>query len=176
MIKRWLAIFVLLVVTTASEPAGFYYTPILMERADLETAVRLFVTPKPVANPGKLCLYKNWVFLVENYKGVHLIDNSDPVNPVRKGFLTVPGCMEVAVHNDVFYVNSAVDLVGIKIDLDAMTATELSRLKGVLPALSNPKGLIPKSVLTKCIDGTYEIVGWIPKSTNKPANYDYFYE
>lgn len=175
MVKKWFVLFVLLVVATASEPAYFYYSPILMERADLETSVELYSTPKPITNPGKLCLYKNWVLLVENYKGVHLIDNSDPVNPVRKAFLTVPGCMEVAVRNDVFYVNNAVDLVGVKVDFNALTATQLSRLTGVLPELVNPSGYIPEEVLEGCNDGRYVIVGWIPVSTTSPYN-QYYYE
>jgi hypothetical protein len=175
MMKKWLAILVLMVVTTASEPAYFYYSPILMERADLETSVSLNSTPKPISDPGKLCLYRNWVLLVENYKGVHLIDNSDPANPVRKAFLTVPGCMEVAVHNDVCYVNNAVDLVGVKVDFEALTATPLSRLTGVLPALVNPRGYIPEVVLEACNDGTYVIVGWISVSSTTPYN-QYYYE
>lgn len=176
MVKKWLVILVLLVVTTASQTTYVYYTPILMERADLEASIQLFNTPKPIANPGKLCLYKNWVLLVENHKGVHLIDNSDPANPVRKAFLTVPGCMEVAVHNDVFYVNNAVDLVGVKVDLLALTATELTRMRGVLPNLVNPSGYVPYFAIEKCMDDRYEIVGWKQVSTSRPNNYYYYYE
>lgn len=175
MVKKWFVLVVLLVVATASEPAYFYYSPILMERADLETSVKMYSTPKPITEPGKLCLYKNWVLLVENYKGVHLIDNSDPANPVRKAFLTVPGCTEVAVHNDVFYVNNAVDLVGVKVDFNALTATELSRITDVLPELVNPRGYIPIEVYKACNDGSYVIVGWIPVSTTAPYN-QYYYE
>lgn len=175
MVKKWFVLIVLLVVATASEPVYFYYSPILMERADLETSVEMYNTPKPIAEPGKMCLYKNWVLLVENHKGVHLIDNSDPANPVRKAFLTVPGCVEVAVHNDVFYVNNAVDLVGVKVDFQALTATVLTRLRGVLPHLVNPEGYVPRFVIDKCNDDRYEIVGWIKVSTTSPFN-DYYYE
>lgn len=170
-----MVLFVLLVVSTASDYTYFYYSPILMERADLEASIHLYATPKPITAPGKLCLYRNWVLLVETYKGVHLIDNSDPITPVNKGFLTVPGCMEVAVRNDVFYVNNAVDLVGVRVDFATLTAVELSRQNEVLPALTNPEGYVPNYVLAKCADGTLEIVGWIKVNGTRQSN-PFYYE
>jgi len=161
MAKKWLVLFVLLIVSTASDTVYTYYSPILMERADFETAIQLHHTPKPITNPGTLCLYRNWVLLVEQYKGVHLIDNSDPANPVNKGFLTIPGCTDVAVRNDVFYVNSAVDLVGVNVDFTALTATELSRQKGILPNLATPNGYVPEYIMEKCTSGEYVLVGWV---------------
>jgi len=175
MVKKWMVLLVLLVVSTASDYVSTYYTPILMERADLESSIQLYDSPKLITNPGTLCLYQNWVLLVENYKGVHLIDNSDPANPVNKGFLTIPGCMNVTVRNDVFYVNSAVDLVGIRVDLNALTAVELSRQEEVLPVLVSPDGHVPYSVLDKCTSDGYEVVGWIRVNATRPVN-TYYYE
>lgn len=170
-----MVLFVLLVVSTASDSTYFYYSPIFMERVDLETSIQLYDSPKPISKPGKLCLYRNWVLLVETYKGVHLIDNSDPINPVSKGFLTVPGCMEVAVRNDVFYVNNAVDLVGVNVDFTAMTAVELSRQTDVLPILTNPEGYVSEYVMNKCSDGSLEVVGWIKVNGTGLVN-PFFYD
>ena len=96
------------------------YYPILMNRSDLLVSVQLTKSAMPLTKPGKIYLYKNWIFLVENYKGIHLIDNSNPANPLRENFLKVPGCQDVAVHNGILYVDNSVDLVAVRLDLVQM--------------------------------------------------------
>ncbi len=174
MVKKWLVFVLLLVVSTASDTSYFYYTPLLMERAEFETSIQLNAMAKPISQPGKLCLYKNWVLLVENYKGIHLIDNSDPANPVNKGFLTIPGCLEVAVRNDVFYVNSSVDLVGVKVDFAALTAIEMTRQRGILPFPATPDGYIPEYIMEKCASGEYVLVGWLRVNGSGLINTPYY--
>jgi len=123
----------------------------------------LSTTPKIIANPGKIYLYQNWIFLVEKYKGLHLIDNTDPANPVRKAFLTVPGCMDVAVGNGILYVDNAVDLVAVKLDLTQGTAQEVSRRRNTLPEIVSPAGFIPSSYSRMNRPANTEIIGWLTK-------------
>ena len=98
--------------------------------------------------------------LVEKYKGVHLIDNSDPSNPVRKGFLRVPGCQNVAVGNGTLYVDNAVDLVGVRIDFATLKGQVVARKKRVLPEIESPEGYLPWKYSRNNRQRDTEIVGW----------------
>jgi len=137
------------------------YTAILMNRSVLEESVKLAGSPKIIANPGKIYLYKNWIFLVERYKGIHLIDNTDPVNPVIRDFLMVPGCMDVAVGNGILYVDNSVDLVGVSVDFSRMKSLEVCRKKKILPEINSPYGYIPSTFSRRNRPPNTEIVGWI---------------
>ncbi|MEO6131042.1 MAG: hypothetical protein ABIQ02_04290, partial [Saprospiraceae bacterium] len=65
--------------------------------------------------PGKIFYYKGYLLINEMHKGIHVIDNANPSSPVNIGFIDVPGSLDMAVHNDVLYVDSYLDLVGIDI-------------------------------------------------------------
>lgn len=62
-----------------------------------------FQNPKSISNAGKLLVYKNWIFLVEKKEGVHIIDNSNPSNPQKIGFLTLPVAEDIHLKNNVLY-------------------------------------------------------------------------
>jgi len=132
-----------------------------MFRSELESSVRVTDTVMTIREPGRIYLYQNWLMLVEKYKGVHLIDNSDPANPVRKGFLRVPGCQNVAVGNGTLYVDNAVDLVGVKIDFATMKSRVVVRKKLALPEIESPDGYIPSKYTRSNRQRNTEIIGWI---------------
>ena len=137
------------------------YYPILMKRSDLEVSVKLTNTAMLFTHPGKIYLYQNWIFLIEKYKGIHLIDNSNPSNPIKKAFLKVPGCMDVAVRNNILYVDNAVDLVAVRLDFVQMTATVVSRKAWALPEIESPDGYIPEEYMRSNRPDATEIVGWM---------------
>lgn len=147
------------------------YTPILMDRSELESSISMAEEAKVITNPGKICLYRQWVLLVENYKGIHLIDNTDPTNPVRRDFIRIPGCRDVAVGNGILYVDNAVDLVGIYVDFNALTAKEVSRKVRVLPEIASPDGYIPYSYSRRNRPDNTEIIGWLSVETTNSPNY-----
>jgi hypothetical protein len=140
------------------------YVPLFMDREELESSVQLVDSALVITDPGRIYVYRNWLMLVENYKGIHLIDNTDPANPVRKGFLRVPGCQSLAVGNGTLYVDNAVDLVGIRLDPDAMTAVEVARNKKALPEIASPDGYIPWEYQRVNRPANTEIVGWTLKN------------
>lgn len=159
MLKK-LSLLIPLLILTGSD---FYseYSPILMNRSDLEKSVKMIGSSRTISEPGKIYLYKNWIFLVEKYKGIHFIDNSNPETPVLKDFLTVPGCMDVAVGKGILYVDSSVDLVGVSIDFSNMKSKEVSRAKGVLSEIVSPYGFINEKFTRRKRPENTEIVGWI---------------
>lgn len=157
--KKLTLLFLVILFSGSSYYAG--YLPILMFRSDLETSVRLTDTVMTIRNPGRIYLYQNWLMLVEKYKGIHLIDNTDPANPVRKGFLRVPGCQNLAVGNGTLYVDNAVDLVGVKINLTTMQGLVVARSKRVLPEIESPEGYLPWKYARSNRQANTEIIGWV---------------
>jgi len=163
--KKLLLLLPILLFSGFSYYDGPQYIPMLMDRSELEVSVKLVVTAMPIRNPGRIYIYRNWLLLVEKYKGIHLIDNADPAHPVRKGFLRVPGCMSMAVGNGILYVDNAVDLVGVKLDVNTLEAQEIARNRKALPEINTPGGYIPWEFSRANRPPNTEIVGW----TNKTA-------
>ena len=70
----------------------------------------------PIAAPGKICLYKNYIFLNEGSKGIHVIDNTNPALPRNISFINIPGNMDISIKDDILYADEAYgDLVALDI-------------------------------------------------------------
>ncbi|MDT0293503.1 LVIVD repeat-containing protein [Mesonia ostreae] len=67
--------------------------------------------PAAIEESGKIYTYQNLIFINDNLKGVHVLDNSNPENPVKKAFIRIPQNTDVAVKDDLLYANSGIDLV-----------------------------------------------------------------
>jgi len=114
------------------------YEPIMMSRVDLEASFA--VEPaRAIEKPGKLWVFNNYIMLVEQYRGIHLIDNSNPNNPQRIAFINIEGCTELAVRDGIIYANNAVDLIGVKATSDFSSLEIVSRNRDVLPIISSPE-------------------------------------
>jgi hypothetical protein len=123
---------------SSSDVAPYSYrgwTPYFMKRAELEKSVRA-AEAREMVNPGKIWIEGNTIYVVERYKGVHTIDNTDPKNPKTTGFLVAPGCMDIAVKGSVIYLDNAIDLVAWDTASGAVTA----RLKNYFPQPASPAG------------------------------------
>jgi hypothetical protein len=127
----------------SSEVSPFYgydrydgYEPVFMEHDELKNSVKFIEGKREMSNPGKLWMAGTKIYVVERYKGVHIVDNTDPANPVQTGFIVVPGCMDVAVKDNIIYLDNATDLVAF--DLDSKAVTE--RIEDYFPEPSAPNG------------------------------------
>ena len=132
MMKR--AIFMLTVAAIVLTACPYYhedetYAPIYMSRESLEQSVKFLPGGRAMIQTGKIFYRAPYIFVNERYKGVHVINNTDPYNPVREGFILAPGCIDMAVKGNILYLDNAVDLVSF--DLNSKKVT--SRLKNVLP-------------------------------------------
>jgi len=74
-----------------------------------------FSESRAFQNPGKIYYYQNYIFINEQYEGVHVIDNSDPASPQVIGFIEIPGNLDIAIRNDIMYADNYPDLVSIDI-------------------------------------------------------------
>jgi hypothetical protein len=114
------------------------YQPVYMNREALNQSVKS-VAPRALSNPGKIYVYGNFLYINERYKGVHIINNTNPAQPINVGFIEVPGNLDIAVKNSIMYVDNAVDLVTI--DVSKPTDIQvLNRQENVFPIIKAPDG------------------------------------
>jgi hypothetical protein len=111
-------------------------SPVYMSYEDLRKAVKPTVA-RDLEKPGKIYFKDNFIFVVEDRKGVHIIDLQNPSSPQKKGFIEVPGCVDIAIRHSILYADSYIDLVAIDVS-DLNNIREVARLKDVLPYLVPP--------------------------------------
>jgi len=115
------------------------YNPVFMLRSEMEKNVKL-EGPKTILNPGKIYLKDHFIFINEKYRGIHVIDNTNPEDPTNVAFINVDGCIDIAMKNNVLYADNAVDLIAIKLD-EHMTEIEVTeRIKNTFPEPVSPEG------------------------------------
>ena len=111
------------------------YEPVYMTEQEFENAVSMD-EPRELNKPGKIYLYEEFLFVNDINKGVHIIDNSDPSNPSKVGFITIPANKDIAVKGDLLYADSHSDLVVF--DISNMQQAELiARKEGVFRVSAN---------------------------------------
>ena len=91
-----------------------YYKPVYKTTAEVRSNIRSNA-PQPIERPGKLYVKGNYVFLNEMDKGIHVIDNADPLNPHKIAFVDIPGNLDLAVKENILYADLYTDLVAIDI-------------------------------------------------------------
>ncbi|MFW5754209.1 MAG: hypothetical protein ACOCV9_05345 [Marinilabiliaceae bacterium] len=112
------------------------YLPVLLSRDDLQKSIEI-QSAKDFNQPAKVYLYDQTVFIVEKFEGIHVIDNSNPEDPKKTGFIRIPGCTDVAVKDEVLFSDNAVDLVSIDI-ASFPEIKELDRFRDVFPEHTPP--------------------------------------
>ena len=106
-------------------------SPIYMSYSDLRSAVKMNTAQK-LNNPGKIYFKDNFIFINEKMRGIHVFDVSDPKNPQNKGFIEIPGNVDIAIKDNILYADSYVDLVAI--DVSSFSAMkEVGRVEKVFP-------------------------------------------
>lgn len=98
--------------------------PELMTKADFRNSVAITV-PKNIEEVGKIYAYKNYIFVSDVNKGVHIIDNSNPALPKAIKYINIPGNEDISVKDDFLYADSATDLVVFDIsDINSISLVE----------------------------------------------------
>lgn len=67
--------------------------------------------PRKLENTGKIYTYGKYIFLNEELKGIHVIDNSNPAQPMNIGFVNIPGNVDMAVKGNYLFADCYSDIV-----------------------------------------------------------------
>ena len=103
-----------------------HYRTIMPIYEKMSTIRQMSVTleePRTIENFGKIYIYKDFLFINEPLKGIHIYDNSNPSQPYSVTFLNIPGNVDMAVKDNVLYADSYVDLLSF--DLSVPTKPQL---------------------------------------------------
>ncbi len=115
--------------------------------------------PAPIVNLGKIYYKDATIYVNEGNLGVHVIDNTDPTNPVKKKFLQIPGCRDIAIKGDILYADNVGDLVAIDIS-DIDHPVELSRIAAFHPAPSQNYPELYEGYFECVEEGRGLVIGW----------------
>ena len=115
------------------------YKAIKMPREDFEQSVKLQDQENTV-DPGKIYVKDNLLFINDVNRGFHIYNYSDPANPVKIAFLKMPGATDIAIRDNILYVNQAVDLVAIDYDPVQNKIVVTNRTRNVFPQKISPDG------------------------------------
>ena len=88
--------------------------PIWKTTDEIRASIQL-EEPRALKNPGKIYFYNNYIFVNEQREGVHFINNTNPENPIKEGFIAIPGNVDIAIKDKILYADTYIDLVAIDI-------------------------------------------------------------
>jgi hypothetical protein len=71
--------------------------------------------PRTLKKPGKIYAIGQYMLISELNEGIHVIDNSNPSNPVPVAFWSIPGNVDMAVRGQYLYVDQYIDLLTIDV-------------------------------------------------------------
>jgi hypothetical protein len=114
------------------------YTPVFMKRADLENSITIG-SPRVIGAPSKIYTKDNYLYVSESGVGVHIINNTNPANPVNEHFIKIVGCNDMAIKGNVLYADNATDLVAIDISNPSSLKIN-SREVNAFPEPTTPDG------------------------------------
>ena len=103
-------------------------TPKYMKMESLRDSV-YFDIGRDINSPGKLNYKDGYLFISEVSKGVHVIDNRNINNPIKIGFINIPGNYDIATKDNFLYADSYIDLVIFDIS-DINNINEVNRVEG----------------------------------------------
>ena len=76
--------------------------PVYMSYKELRSSVKSMpVTETKITKPGKIYYWNNYLFVNEYSKGIHVIDNTNPSNPVFKTFINIPGNVDMSIKDGI---------------------------------------------------------------------------
>lgn len=90
--------------------------PVYMDYASFRQSFS-FEKEAAIQGTGNIYVYNQFIFLSEEDKGIHIINNTNPANPIAEGFMNIPGNTQMAVKDHYLYANSFIDLLVIDISV-----------------------------------------------------------
>ena len=146
-------------------------SPVYMSYEELRDAVEI-TAPRDLQNPGKIYFKDGYLFVNEELKGVHIIDNRNPENPQNIGFIEIPGNVDIAIKENTMYADSYIDLVAIDIS-DINNPVEVYREEDVFPYTTPPPANDDYRV-AKVDEEKGVVIEWEIKKVRQEMEYHYY--
>ncbi len=127
---------------------------------------------RPVETQGKIYLKDQYIFIGDVNRGVHVIDNTDPRNPIKVSFIQIYGNHDIAIKGNIMYADNLEDLVAIDIS-DMNNPVEVKRIEDVykLPNQHYPEDVRDHTYFICADPDKGYVVGWIPAMITDPDCY-----
>ncbi len=163
-IKSLIAVMLLLVAFTSCEKDEYEIvnvaTPIYMNLDAFRASVEI-TSPKTIIESGKIYSFNNLVLVNDIDKGIHIINNSNPENPVKIAFIKIVANKDMEIKENYLYADSLMDLLVFDLS-DIENIHEVARLKNVFQSYI-PMPLV-ENLIVEYGDNTPDaneiIVGW----------------
>ncbi|WP_396596675.1 hypothetical protein [Dokdonia sp. R86516] len=117
------------------------YDAITLDRPTFEASVTL-EDARTIVNSGKIYVLNGLLFVNEKNKGFHIFDNENPSSPIALAYIKAPGATDLAIKNNVYYINQAVDLIAVTYDKQTANLQVTKRIREVFPSKISPDGFI----------------------------------
>lgn len=104
-------------------------TPEIMSKAEFRNSVEV-LPPQNIDEAGKIYAYNDYIFINDEFQGIHIIDNTNPESPNAISFLKIPGNVDISIKNNYLYADSSIDLVVFDIS-NIHGIQEVERLENV---------------------------------------------
>jgi len=166
-------LFLLLIMTSCTDK--FYETftanaPIYMSYEELHSAIKMSPA-RDLIKPGKIYFKDQYVLINEIMQGIHVYDVSDPSNPQNKGFIEIPGNVDIAIKDNILYADSYVDLVSVDIS-NFDNIVETGRVEKVFPYMLPPYDV--KYPIARVEQEKGVVIGWEVKSVRQEIERRYY--
>lgn len=143
------------------------YVPVYMSAIDKNNVS--ISTARLTERSGKIYAAGDYIFQNDVNKGIHIIDNSNPLHPQKIAFLNIPYCTEFAVKGNYLYASNGSDVVVIDIH-DIMKPAVVKRLEGAFPYPGQE--VPPQPGYFVCPDaGKGPVVDWVLQTVVSPNCY-----
>jgi hypothetical protein len=117
------------------------YDAITLDRPTFEASVTL-EDARSIINSGKIYVFNGLLFVNEKNKGFHVFDNENPSSPIALAYIKAPGATDLAIKNEVYYINQAVDLIAVTYDKQTANLQVTKRIREVFPPKVSPDGFV----------------------------------
>jgi LVIVD repeat len=141
------------------------YVPVYAKATDLKNIG--VENAKPIQKPGKVYVIGSLLLQNDLNTGVHLINISNPQQPVKIAFLRVPFSTEISIKDNHLYVNNFNDLLVFNLSNPANPVL-VKRLENVFPYHNSEYPPVSNTYF-ECVDPKKGIViDWKLATVNDP--------
>ncbi len=106
-------------------------SPVYMSYDELRTSIEQ-TDAEEITSHGKIYFKDNYIFVLRNMEGIHMIDNSDVESPVNITYLKIPGVVDMVIKDNILFADSYVDMVAFDLT-DLSNIIEVNREEDVMP-------------------------------------------